>query len=68
MENFLKKFKHIAMTNTWIVFLAIISLFVVKGGVLSIWYYVVVGGTFVLNLYKDKVRDKLKELESELDS
>ena len=66
MNKILTNIKNAAITNTWLVYLALCCFFLVSPNPLSWKNFVLVGGTFVLNLYKDKVRDKLKELERNL--
>jgi hypothetical protein len=64
----LETIKNFAICNTWIIYMAVLSAFIFKGSIFSVGYWFLVGGTFALNLYKDKVRDKLKKLEAEIES
>jgi hypothetical protein len=67
MNNFVTKVKNFAICNTWIVYLAVMGLFLAETiNPLNPKYLALVGVTFLLNLYKDKVRDKLKEVERNL--
>jgi valyl-tRNA synthetase len=66
MDNFFTKVKNFIICNFWIFYMILVCLFVVSPNPFSWKNLILIGGTFLLNLYKDKVRDKLKEVERNL--
>lgn len=63
MDDYLEKFVKFCGTHTWVVFLAGMGAVCVGPTFfIKLEYYVLVIGVIVLHYFRDKIRDKMKDL------